>query len=255
MLPRFSVALAAVRPAFTTFALICVSLGCDRDPSPSDARPSATTSAPAVATVAPAAPEMRPPDIIVDHGYIAIGADRVPAAEHGLADKVAIFLTGRPMVEGRAVDVVAMRNARPSEVVAVIAALTRAKATGAAIKSEARDNTTQRLPIALDSTFPPCTTVAWIAKNAAIDVWPAGGGTAKRIFKGLAGPDMTLGTEAVRSVGARCDSSDLVVGADDAMTWGLVFDLATMALQAPGARTTQAVLVPSAVPGRKLVID
>ena len=39
-----------------------------------------------------------------------------------------------------------------------------------------------------------CTTVAWIAKDAAIDVWPAGGGTAKRVIKGLAGPDMTLGT-------------------------------------------------------------
>jgi hypothetical protein len=66
------------------------------------------------------------------------------------------------------------------------------------------------------------------------------GGTAKRIFKGLAGPDMTLGTEAVSQVGARCESSDLVVGEDDAMTWGLVFDLDTMAFQAPSARASKA---------------
>jgi hypothetical protein len=36
------------------------------------------------------------------------------------------------------------------------------------------------------------------------------------------------------------------------MTWGLIFDLATSALSAPGARASAAVLVTSAVPGRKL---
>jgi hypothetical protein len=216
----------------------------------------ATTAAAATTSVAPPpAPDVRPPDIIVDPAYVSIGTDRVLTSEQGLADKVSVFVTGRPMIDGRTVDVVAMRNARPSQVAAVLLALRRAKAAGAAVKTEARDNTTQRLPLSFDTVLQPCTTIAWIAKDAAIDVWPASGARAKRIIKGLAGPDMTLGTEAVRNVGARCDASELVVGADDAMTWGLVFDLATMALTAPGARATRAVLVTTAVPGHKLVIE
>ncbi len=237
-----------------TVAVLMLLLGCED----SKAHPEPGSGVAPVMTVVPTAaptPDVRPPDIIIDSAYIAIGTDRVPTGELGLADKVSVFVTGRPMIEGRTVDVVAMRNAKPSQVAAVITALRRAKASGAAVKTEARDNSTQRLPLSFDSALQPCTTIAWIAKDASIDVWPVGGGTAKRIFKGLAGPDMTLGTEAVSQVGARCDSSDLVVGADDPMTWGLVFDLGTMALQAPGARTSKAVLVTSVVPGRKLVIE
>ena len=243
--------IATSAPAIAVLTLL---LGCEDNKAHPERGSGAASAMTAVTTAAPTL-DVRPPDIIIDPSYIAIGTDRVPTVELGLADKVSVFVTGRPMIEGRTVDVVAMRNAKPSQVAAVITALRRAKASGAAVKTEARDNSTQRLPLSFDSALQPCTTIAWIAKDASIDVWPVGGGTAKRIFKGLAGPDMTLGTEAVSQVGARCDSSDLVVGADDPMTWGLVFDLGTMALQAPGARTSKAVLVTSVVPGRKLVID
>jgi hypothetical protein len=101
----------------------------------------------------------------------------------------------------------------------------------------------------------PCTVVAWIAKDAAIDVWPLGGGRAKRVIKGLAGPDMTLGLDAVRAAAQTCNASTIVAGADEAMTWGLMFDLATASLTAPGSRASAAYLVTSAVPGRKLTFD
>jgi len=236
-------------------ALLTLILGCEGDKAHPDPGPPTGPATMAVAPTAPVLPEERAPDIIIDPGYVAIGTNRVPAGEPGLADRVSVFVTGRPTIEDHAIDIVAMRNAKPSEVAAVVSALQRAKATGVAVKTEARDNTTQRLPLSFDATLQPCTTIAWIAKDASIDVWPVAGGTAKRIFKGLAGPDMTLGTEAVSQVGARCESSDLVVGADDALTWGLVFDLGTMAFRAPGARTSKAVLVTTAVPGRKLVIE
>jgi hypothetical protein len=182
-----------------------------------------------------------------------VGQNRVPATEPGLVDKLAVFVSGRPGIEGRPVDIVAMRNAKPSKVAAVVAALRQAKASAVGVKTEARDSTTQRVPLSFDGDLPSCTVVAWIAKDAAIDVWPAQGGTAKKIYKGLAGPDVTLGTDAVQNAWAKCDSPDLVVGADDAMTWGLVFDLATTALKTPGARASRAVLVTSATPGRKLL--
>jgi hypothetical protein len=223
---------------------------CDKEP----AREAVAEAGPA-APAAAASAEPRAPDIVIDQSSIAIGSDRVSTVEPGLADKVAVFLVGRPMIEGRTVDVVAMRNVKPSYVTAVIAALRKGKASAAAVKSEARDGSTQRLPLSFTTSLPDCATVAWIAKDAAIDVWPAGGGTAKRIVKGLAGPDMTLGTEAVRKQWAGCAASEIVVGADDAMSWGLVFDLGTSALQAPGARASAAVLVSTVTPGRKLALE
>lgn len=212
--------------------------------------------APSVATTTAAQPEPpKAPDIIVDVTNVSIGTDRVPAGEQGLADKIAVFVTGRPAIAGQVVDFVAMRSAKPSQVAAVVSALRRARASGANVKTSARDETTQKLPLSFATSIADCATVAWIAKDAAIDVWPAGGGTAKRIIKGMTGPDMTLGTEAVRKQSGGCNASELIVGADERFTWGLVFDLAMMSLHEPGARMSAAVLVTNAAPGRKLVLD
>jgi hypothetical protein len=233
------------------------STGCDSDDKgKAGPREGALPAPPAPSAQEPAPPpEARAPDIVVDPTYVAVGNDKVPTVDVGLADRVAVFLTGRPAIEGHSVDVVAMRNAKPGQVAAVVAALRRAKATGAGIKTEARDSSTQRLALTFDAPPQPCTTVAWIAKDAAIDVWPISGGRARRVIKGLAGPDMTLGTEAVRSAAQQCDASALVVGEDEAMTWGLLFDLATASITAPGSRAGAAFLVTAAVPGRKLSLD
>jgi hypothetical protein len=225
---------------------------CDKDSTPTA---TAEAAAPvAVATPAPAPEPPRAPDIVIDASNVAIGQNRVAAGEPGLADKVAVFLTGAPAIEGATVSVVAMRPSKPSEVAAVVAALRKAKASGAVIKTEARDNSTQKLPLSLSTSAPDCATVAWIAKDVAVDVWPAGGGTAKRIIKGLAGPDITLGTDAIRKQQAGCSAPDLYVGADDSLPWGLVFDLATAAIGSPGVTAGSGALVTNAVPGRKLVL-
>jgi hypothetical protein len=226
---------------------------CD-DARSGGAAPEAAATAPTATVTAPPDPP-RAPDIVIDATNVSIGTNRMGAGEPGLADKVAVFLTGRPMVEGAAVSFVAMRNARPSQVAAIVAALRKAKAASAVVGTEARDGTTQRVPLSFRSSLADCTTVAWIAKDAAIDVWPAGGGTAKRVIKGLAGPDMTLGTEAMRKQWTGCGASELVVGADDVMSWGLVFDLAMAGVQAAGTHPSTAVLVTNAVPGRKLVLE
>jgi hypothetical protein len=221
---------------------------CDKEPG-ATATPEAAPPPPP-----PPAPEPpRAPDILVDASHVAIGNDQIPAGQPGLADKVDVFLHGRPMVEGQAVAVVAMRNAKPSTVAAVATAIERERATGAVVKTEARDGTTQKLTLSFSRSIRDCAAVAWIAKDAAIEVWPAGGGTPKRIGRGLAGPDITLGTDAMRTVSSGCNSSEIVVGSDDGLPWGLVFDLATSVLGAPGARASAAVLVTSAARGRKVV--
>ncbi|HLK37635.1 MAG TPA: hypothetical protein VKU41_12835 [Polyangiaceae bacterium] len=227
--------------------------GCDDTPK---REPPERVEAAALPTAPPSpAPEARAPDIVVETSKVTIGTDRIATGESGLADKVAVFVNGRPLIEGHTVDVVAMRNAKPSHVAAVVTALRGAKASGVVIKSSSRDNSTQPLPLSFTTNVPACTPVAWIAKDAAVDVWPAGGGTAKRIPRGLAGPDVTLGNDAIGALVAKCDAPVVVVGADEAMTWGLVFDLAMTALHSPTTRGSSAVLVTSATPGRKLALE
>jgi hypothetical protein len=189
---------------------------------------------------------------------VSVGNDHVGAGDPRLQATVAGLLAGHPSIQGQSVDVVAMRNARPSQVEAVVAALHVAKASGVGVKTETRDGATVRLPVSFTKSLQDCATVAWIAKDAAIEVWPAGGGKAKRVIRGLAGPDMTLGADALRDQASGCVAAEVAVGAEDTMTWGLVFDLASSGLaavsrSAAGARSI--VLLQSAVPGRKIVIE
>jgi hypothetical protein len=242
-----------VRGALATLLFTLSSFACDKDPGAASAGEAAAP--PPATTATPAVEAPRAPDIVVDASRVSVGPNQVPSGTPGLADKIAVFLGGSPLIQGQTVTVVAMRNAKPSTVAATAAALEHAHATGASVHTEARDGTTQNLSLSFARTVPDCATVAWIAKDAAIDVWPAGGGTPKRVLHGLAGPDITLGTEAARKQAEGCNAGELVVGADDGLTWGSVFDLATAVLQAPGARASAAVLVTNAVRGRKLLRD
>jgi hypothetical protein len=234
--------------------------GCDEGPSGAGNSAPASTAA-AVSTAAAAAPPTPPPpppepaapEIIVDRTNVDIGRNRVAAAEPGLTEKALVFLRSAPKIQGSEVALVAMRAAKPSSVASLLDALQQAGATGAQVKTETRDGATQPLPIALVRTLADCTAVAFIGKTASIDVWPAGGGTATRVGRGLAGPDLTLGMDAVHKATESCQASQIAVGADDTMTWGLVFDLAMKALHQPWTRTSAAVVVSDAVPGRKLV--
>lgn len=238
-----------VRLAFATMALLAFALGCDASsPAGSAASGSSTQlSPPSSAAVQP--PEA--PEIIVDRVHVEIGKTRV-AAGPGIAERAGVLLRGAPAIDGQTVGVIALRDASPSDVAAVIDLLRQSKAAGVDVKTEARDSTTQVVKLAISTRLPDCATVAWIAKDASIDVWPAGGGKATRILRGLAGPDLTLGAEAMRKQAGACEASELAVGADDAMSWGLVFDLAMSALHQPWTRASAALLVTGATPGRRL---
>jgi hypothetical protein len=232
----------------------CVACDEGSTQAPGVAASASAVAPPAPPPTAPAPEPPRAPDIIVDRSTISVGRDRVAMGEPGLANALVTLLSAQPAIAGQSVDVVVMRNTKPSQVEAVMVALEAAKATGAAIKTETRDGATARLAVSFTKSVSDCVTVGWIAKDAAIEVWAAGGGKAKRVIRGLAGPDMTLGTEAMRAQAEGCSASQVAVGADDSMNWGLVFDLGTSALTAPGARASSVVLLPAAVPGRKLVL-
>lgn len=255
-----------VRAPVVVLMVAGMAVACDKGPAATGGPEASATASVAAATTTGAAPEppraptpsfagAEAPDIVVDPTNVSVGNAHVATGEPGLAGKIAALVAGKPMIAGQMVSVVAMRNAKPSLVAMTLQALRGAKATGAVVKTEARDGSTQKLPVAFVTSVPDCAVVAWIAKDAVTDVWPAGGGAVKRVGKGLAGPDMTLGLDAMRAAWNGCSASQIVVGADDSLPWGLVFDLGTSALQAPGARADSAVLVTSATPGRKLSLD
>jgi hypothetical protein len=234
-------------------------LACDGHPASTDAPEAASTTvtaAPSSPSQPPEAPEPpRQPDIIIEQATVSVGKEHLATGELGLNDRLVAILKAQPTIGGHAVDFVAMRNAKPSQVASMISALRSGGASGANVKTESRDGATVKLPVSFSTREPDCAAVAWITKDGAIDVWPIGGATAQRVNKGLAGPDMTLGTEAVQHQSGTCSATDLIVGGDDHFPWGVVFDLATSAVQARGSRTTAVVLTTSATPGRKLHLE
>jgi hypothetical protein len=248
-----------VVPLFAALAIGSVVAACDEGASPATGGAASTNGAsPAVAPATPPAPspspvaEVQAPEIIVDPKTVAIGKESVPVTDPGLADRAFGLLSGKPAIEGHTVSFVAMRNAKPSHVAAVAQAVFQAKASGAIVKSEARDNTTQGLALSSPATVADCTAVVWIAKNGSIAVWPAGGGSTKRGGRGLAGPDLTLGLAAVRERREGCGAPELVLGAEDTIPWGVLFDLAEDAMSVASAQANSVVLVMQAAPGKKI---
>src|SRR5579862_4828327 len=163
-------------PRTWVVAFATLASACDKG---SDAAPPTPAIAPAIATTQASSPTPPPrvaPEIIVDPNQVAIGKEHVPTAADGLADRVATLIDPASIEtpEARPVEVVVMRSVKPSQVAAVLLALRRAKAEEAIVKSESREGLTEKLPLSFATSVPECATVAWIAKDAAIDVWPAG---------------------------------------------------------------------------------
>lgn len=236
---------------------------CDDEPNKvqkiMEAGPAAPTPTP---TIAAAPPPPKAPKIAIEPGVFQIEGERVQPTDPDPVGQIATLITGKPQIEGALVEVDAKRASKPSQIVTMMNALKKAKAKGMIARTENRDKVIVPLTLTFPSTPPSdCTVVGYIAKDSKINVWTLGGGAAKTYSKGFAGPDMTLGTEGVRDSIARCDSSFLFVGADDAMIWGLVYDLATITKSGPdggvGApRISQYMVVPgTVVPGRKITLD
>ncbi len=243
---------------FASFAALASS-GCDDDPKTLAKNADAASAASAAPTPTPTPPPApKAPKIVIEPGTFTIDAERVSPTDPDPVGQIATLITGKPQIEGAVVEIDVKRAAKPSQMVTMIFALKKAKAKGVNARTENRDKV--MMPFTLTFAGPPqpdCAVVAYIAKDSKINVWTLGGGAAKTYSKGFAGPDMTLGTEGVRESIGHCDAPTLFVGADDAMNWGLVYDLATITKSgASTAKITQFALVPNTVvPGRKVVLD
>ncbi len=194
---------------------------------------------------------------MVDDSSCTIDGEVVLLAAADPAARIAAVLGGKPLVEGQVVAVDASRDAKTPKVSAVLLALKKVKAKAALVRTAKRDSTMGQLQLALDyAAIADCSATGMINKDGSIAVWPAGGGGAKRFTKGLAGPDLTLGSEGIRKTASSCDSRIWLVAADDSIPWALPYDLALATVgtgEAGAVRAAQTVLLTTApVAGRKV---
>jgi len=102
--------------------------------------------------------------------------------------------------------------------------------------------------------LPECTLVGMIRHDNSTAIWHMRGGTAFKYTKGLAGPDISATLVGLTDQMKPCNSAHWVLGGEENVTWGPVFDLGVaVATAEPPTRATNAVLLhESMVAGRRV---
>jgi hypothetical protein len=248
------VSAAAVAVALS--AVIAGAAGCEKDP-PKPAGAGASSSMASATTPAPAPTPTGPtkPQLAVDDTAAFVAGERLEMAAPDSKGRIAGALTGK-QVEGETLVLNASRDAKLPKVAAVFSALLSKKAKAVEVHTPQRDRTAADVVFVLDAKADGCSTVGYIAKDSAIATWPASGATAERFTHGMAGPDLTRGSEGIRKRVLACDSPVWFAAADDNVTWGLVFDLVLAVMRPDDAGLPKArgvaLLTKPPVPGRKV---
>jgi len=239
----------ALAPACVFLALALAA--CDDKPKDTPQLPAAPSAPPAASSAAPKEPETT--TVSMDDTAITINGARVPFDGADPRARIAAELGGKPKIAGETVPLVVMRPAKANKVAIAVAALKDTKAKGVVVKGQKRDGQMAEIPVSFGASA-PCVAAASIGKDVAINVWTIGGTTARRFAKGMAGPDLTLGSEGLRKAIAACDTKVALLTADESVTWGLLYDLALTTKEDPDPKTkdvTFALTVETAVAGRK----
>ena len=232
-------------------------VACDKDPVKTDPAPVTPTASAATATTAPPAAPTKP-QLAVDDSAIFVAGERLELAAPDLKGRIVAALSGKP-VEGETLVLNAARDTKMPKVTALFAALIARKVKGVEVHTPLRDRSPAEIVFVTNAKPSDCSAVGYIAKDSAITVWPVAGATAERFTHGMAGPDMTRGSEGMRKRVLSCESSVFFVSADENVTWGLTFDLARAVLHPEDAGLPKprsaALLVKTPVSGRKVDVE
>lgn len=226
---RYRNSLAASLISLLSLTLLTTLAGCDDKPKDGASTAKEGASASASAKPSASAPKEEPAPtqttLSLDDVALTVNGDRVLFEGPDAKGRIHAALAGKPKIAGEKVPLAVLRAAKTPKVVLVVAALKEAKASGVIVRAQKRDNAMSEIDVSWEAPL-PCSAVASIGKDVAISVWTVGGTTAKRFAKGMAGPDLTLGSEGFRKGVNACESGVAVLAADESVTWGLVFDLA-----------------------------
>lgn len=245
----------ALRLGVGAIATVAALAACDKEapkgaPASSSAAAPATTPAPAPTPTGPTKPQLA-----VDDTAAFVAGERLELAGPDPKGRIGGALTGK-LVEGETLVLNAARDAKLPRLVAMLSALDAKKAKAVEIHTPLRDRSPAEIVFVLGAKPEGCSPVGFIAKDSAITTWPVSGATAERFTHGMAGPDLTRGSEGIRKRLLACESNTWFVSADDNVTWGLVFDLAYSVMHPddgglPKPRSV-ALLTKTPVPGRKV---
>jgi hypothetical protein len=220
-----------MRRAVRTLVLLAFACGlsaCDKEPTKLEQMTqsaSASAASPTTSTAAaPTATAPSKPQLAVDDAAAYVSGERFDLAQPDPKGRLVAALSTKP-VAGETITLEATRDAHTPKVATVFGALAATKAKGVLVRTRRRDGVTAEIAFVIGSKREGCTAVGYIAKDGAINAWTAAGTKALRFTRGMAGPDLTRGSEGVRKLIASCDASSWAVAADDSVTWGLVVDL------------------------------
>jgi hypothetical protein len=230
-------------------------VACDDKPvAPDAATASAAASSSAAAAISQAPPPPTPPVVVLDDASFVVAGDKIDLTGADAKGRIGGMLANKPLVSGQTLEVDALRDVTMPHLALALDALRDAKVKGASIKTAQRDRSMGTLDVAFEhGPVAPCAAVGLVAKDNAINVWPYSGATAQRFSHGFAGPDITLGSAALRKLANDCDASVYFVSGDDTIKWGVVFDLALAAKTGGTLKPTSVVvLAKPPVAGRKV---
>ena len=219
--------------------------------------PAAKDAAPPPSAAPSAAPVEEAPTSTVlsmDDKALTVNGTKVLFEGPDVRGRLSGAVVGKPKVAGETVSLAVVRTAKAAKVALVVAALKEAKASSVVVKAQKRDNAMSEILVGWDAA-PPCAAVATIGKDVSISVWTVGGTVAKRFAKGMAGPDVTLGSEGLRKVAGACESPIAFLAGDESVSFGLLFDLALATKDTEDKRIAAlkfGLPVDSPVPGRKV---
>ncbi len=232
-------------------------LGCDDKPAVPKAQ-----DTPAPTTTVASAPKP-PPDPLADLTVDELGpflqTHRVDMAAKDADDKLKAIIAGLP-VKQKVVPITATRNCKTQFVGALARALGEAGALEIDVKTPGRSGAATVLKLVpqqvVSVTTPDCSVVAMVKKDNTSAVWHLKGGTASKFSKGLAGPDMSMTYDGMKTQMAPCSSTSWFLAGEENVIWGLVFDLGQIVATAePPPKATSAVFLDEPpIAGRPVVL-
>jgi hypothetical protein len=213
----------------------------DKPPVPPSPPPEATSAAPKPLPPPPPADPLA--DLAVDELGAFFKGERVDLASKE-ADTKLKALIAKLAVQNKSVPLKIDRNTKVQDVGTVVTAFGDAGAVEIAAKTPGRDGSILTLKVVpepqLKMAVAECAVIAMVKKDSTSAVWRKKGGTATKLMKGLAGPDLSMTLDAVADQTKICASPIWFIAGEPNVQWGLVFDLGQRGLTAtPPLRPTQ----------------
>jgi hypothetical protein len=210
--------------SFLAFFAVLSLTGCE------EKKGSSSEAQPVVDAPKPETPKVEerkaPPRLVMyaEASGVSVGGSLLDAKRSDLETAIGDALSVGAFTIPDPLEVSVARQTLMPTVRAVVGAIRKHGEKQFVIKTATRKGDLAAMPLTLSIESSRGATATGIGKDGAISVWPAAGGAVRKKSRGFAGPDLTLGGELVgKAVG---EGSAIIYNGDDAVQWGLVFDLA-----------------------------